>query len=353
MEDKNLRVAMGLLIEIMRKWLIISVLALSVSWMAMYPVNKPRPLKLEIPPGWPQPNDIFKNNPLTEEGFLLGRKLFYDGRLSKDGKFPCASCHEQRAAFATFDHDFSHGFGGQFTTRNAPALQNLAWLTSYHWDGAFPDLESQAVAPITAKNEMAENMDSVLLKLKADKEYPELFKKAFGTKEITSDRMLKALAQFTGMLVSANSKYDRVKNGLDSFNRSEQHGYSLFQQHCGTCHKEPLFTDNTFRNNGLAPDPYHLDFGREQVTKNREDSFKFRVPSLRNVGVTQPYMHDGRFYTLDNVIDHYTSGIFQSATLDTLLRKPMIFTPKEKYDLVLFLYSLTDSSFLNNPLYRP
>lgn len=331
----------------MKKTIIIS-LIIAGALLAMYPAGKPQPLKLEVPEGWPKPFDIFKNNPPTDAGFQLGRKLFYDGRLSRDGKFPCSSCHEQKAAFATFDHDFSHGFNDQFTTRNAPALQNLAWQLSFHWDGKFHDLPTQALSPLTASNEMAADVDSVIRVLKRDKEYTKLFAKAFGSKEITQERMLKALSQFTGMIVSANSKYDRMKKGLEKFNASEEHGYELFQQNCQSCHPPPLFTDNSFRNNGLESDPYLKDYGRMSVSGDRNDSLKFRVPSLRNAGVSQPYMHDGRFYSLQSVVEHYTKGIQESATLDSLLRKPIVFSPKEKYDLVLFLYTLTDSVLLSD-----
>ncbi|HEY9340308.1 MAG TPA: cytochrome c peroxidase [Hanamia sp.] len=305
-------------------------------------------LKLEVPKGWPQPNNIFANNPLTEEGFQLGRKLFYDGRLSKDGNFSCASCHQQFAAFATFDHDFSHGFNDQFSTRNAPALQNLAWVPLYHWDGGINHIEVQALSPLTAPNEMAEEIDSVLQKLRADAAYKKMFKKAFGNETINSQKMLKALAQFVGTLVSANSKYDKVKRGEDAFNPSELHGYEVFKMKCEHCHKEPLFTDNSFRNNGLAVNDFLKDYGRMRITTEAGDSLKFRVPTLRNIGVTQPYMHDGRLYSLGQVIEHYRTGIQQSATLDSSLRKGIDFTPKEKYDLVLFLGTLTDTSFLKD-----
>ncbi len=308
----------------------------------------PTPLNLEVPKGWPKPYDIFANNPLTEEGFQLGRKLFYDGRLSKDGNFSCASCHQQFAAFATFDHDFSHGFNDQFTTRNAPALQNLAWVPLYHWDGGINHIEVQALSPLTAPNEMAENVDSVLNKLRADAAYKKMFIKAFGNEVINSQKMLKALAQFVGTLVSANSKYDKVKRGEDSFNASELHGYEVFKAKCEHCHKEPLFTDNSFRNNGLSANDFLKDYGRMRITSEAEDSIKFRVPTLRNVGVTQPFMHDGRLYSLGQVVEHYRSGIQQSATLDSSLRKGIILTPKEKYDLVLFLGTLTDTSFLKD-----
>jgi cytochrome c peroxidase len=315
---------------------------------AVKPADFINPIQLEIPEGWPKPQNIFANNPLTEEGFQLGRKLFYDGRLSKDGNFSCASCHQQFAAFATFDHDFSHGFNDQFTTRNAPALQNLAWVSLYHWDGGINHIEVQALSPLTAHNEMAENIDSVLQKLRADATYKRMFKKAFGKEEINSQKMLKAIAQFVGTLVSADSKYDKVKRGEVDFNPSELHGYEVFKLNCEHCHKEPLFTDNTFRNNGLALNEYLKDSGRMRITGESSDSLKFRVPSLRNVSVTQPYMHDGRFYSLGQVVEHYRTGIQQSATLDSSLRNGIELTKHEKYDLVLFLQTLTDTSFLKN-----
>lgn len=337
----------------MKKTLFISILLVFVILGAFVPEHQPRPLKLEVPDGWPQPQDIFKDNPVTDAGFLLGKKLFYEGRLSKDGKFPCSSCHEPRAAYATMDHDFSHGFNNQFTTRNAPALQNLAWQISYNWDGKFQSLVEQAVSPITAPNEMAENIDSIILKLTHDKEYPKLFARAFGNKDINSDRLLKALAQFTGMMVSANSKYDQVMNRKTTFNSAEANGYKVFKTHCSTCHQEPLFTDNSFRNNGLEVDSYLNDFGRMAVTGKKEDSLKFKVPSLRNVGLTSPYMHDGRFSSLDRAIEHYTSGIQTSETLDPILQKPIVLSPREKHDLRYFLHTLTDSSFIQNPAYQP
>lgn len=335
----------------MQKLFVISFLFMLTAAISMRPMD--HPVGLETPEGWPEPYDIFKDNPLTEAGFLLGKKLFYDGRLSKDGNFPCASCHEPRAAFATMDHDVSHGFDDQFTTRNAPALQNLAWQLHFNWDGKFDNLAHQAISPITAPNEMAENIDSVLLKLKKDNEYLTMFSRAFGTEEITEERLLNALAQFTGLLVSADSKYDRVMRGVDSFSRAQQQGYKLFQTHCSSCHKEPLFTDNSFRNNGLEVDPYYNDFGRMMVSGKKEDSLKFKVPSLRNVGVTQPYMHDGRFYSLHAVLEHYEAGIQQSETLDPILHKPIKLTPREKHNLTYFLYTLTDSTFMTHKAFLP
>ena len=309
---------------------------------------QPTPLKFEVPQGWPKPNDIFANNPLTEEGFQLGRKLFYDGQLSKDGNFSCASCHQQFAAFVTFDHDLSHGFNDQFSTRNAPALQNLAWVPLYHWDGGINHIELQALSPLTAPNEMAENIDSVLQKLKENASYKKMFKKAFGSDSINSERMLKALAQFVGSLVSADSKYDRVKKGAETFNPAEQHGYEVFKSKCATCHTEPLFTDNSFRNTGLPVNDFLKDYGRMRITTESSDSLKFRVPSLRNVAVTQPYLHDGRLYSVGQVIEHYRAAIQKSPTLDSALVNGIEFTRLEKYDLIQFLSTLTDTAFLKN-----
>ncbi len=315
--------------------------------------KSPTPLPFTIPTGWPVPQtDIFANNPLTEEGFQLGRKLFYEGKLSKDGNFPCASCHQQFAAFATYDHDLSHGFNNSFTTRNAPGLFNLAWMTKMHWDGGINHIEVQPLAPITTPNEMAEDINNVLNKLRNDPTYPSLFEAAFGDKEITTQRLLKALAQFVGSIVSSNSKYDKVLRGEASFNMNEQNGYNTFKEKCATCHKEPLFTDNSFRNNGLTLNNNLMDMGRMKITNQKEDSLKFKVPSLRNVQLTFPYMHDGRIPLLSTAIEHYRTGIaFNQPTLDPLLANGINMTDNQKFELVLFLNTLTDSSLINNPRY--
>ena len=306
----------------------------------------PTLLQFTIPNGWPQPlANIFAANPLTEEGFQLGKKLFYDGRLSKDGNFACASCHQQFAAFATFDHDFSHGINNTFTTRNAPGLFNLAWMPLLHWDGGINHIEVQPLAPLTAPNEMGETIENVLSKLKADTVYSKMFKSAFGNSNITSQQMLKALAQFTGSIISYNSKYDKVKRNETTFTTAEQNGYNVFKAKCEACHKEPLFTDNSFRNNGMAVNTYLNDYGRMRITGDKNDSLKFKVPSLRNVVLTFPYMHDGRMYTIGQVIDHYRTGIITTqTTLDPILKNRITISNAEKNDLIYFLYTLTDST---------
>jgi cytochrome c peroxidase len=290
---------------------------------------------------------------LTKEGIDLGRHLFYDGKLSKDGNFPCASCHQQFAAFATYDHDLSHGFNNQFTKRNAPGLFNLAWQSNFMWDGGINNLEIQPLAPITAPNEMAEDINEVVNRLGQDEEYKQLFKAAFGTEEVNSQRMLKALSQFMITMVSANSKYDKVKRGQAVFTSIEQAGYDLFKAKCASCHAEPRFTDLSYRNNGLTLNPYLLDYGRMKVTNKKEDSLKFKEPSLRNIYETYPYMHDGRLYNLSQVLEHYSTGIQNSATLDPLLANKIPLTAIDKYNLINFLGTLSDTTFTKNKQFQP
>lgn len=308
----------------------------------------PQSLDFPTPAGFPAPQYSFTGNPLTKEGFELGRKLFYDGRLSKDGNFPCASCHQQFAAFATFDHPLSHGFNNQFTLRNAPGLFNMAWNKEFHWDGGINNIEVQPLAPITAPNEMAEDITNVINKLKADEVYRSMFTAAFGDETINSQRMLFVITQFVNSMVSANSKYDKVKQGKAAFTQTEQNGYTLFQSKCATCHTEPLFTDNSFRNNGIPVDPFINDYGRMRITNKKEDSLKFKVPSLRNVALTFPYGHDGRFSSITSVLDHYSSGIQNGPTLDPLLKNKIPLSNFDKFYLLEFLKTLTDSSFISD-----
>ena len=317
------------------------------------PIHKLTYLKLTVPQGWPEPTSyVFANNPLTEEGFQLGRQLFYDGILSKDGNFSCAGCHQQFAAFANFDHDFSHGFDNSFTTRNAPGLFNIAWQNELHWDGSINHIEVQALTPITAQNEMAETLPYILKKLNTDTSYIRLFKNAFSDGKINSQHLLKALAQFTGSIQSYNTKYDKVKRGVATFTISEALGYKTFSANCNSCHKEPLFTDNSFRNNGIGNNVKLPDFGRMGITGLSSDSLKFKVPSLRNCTVTFPYMHDGRIYSLGKVIEHYRIGIDTTQpTLDQLLRKRLVISDQQKIDLLSFLMTLKDDIMIKDPRY--
>jgi len=315
---------------------------------------KPHPMKLEIPKGWPNPpQNIFEKNELTLEGFILGKRLFYDGNLSKDGQISCASCHQQFAAFATFDHDLSHGVANTLTTRNAPGLFNLAWKTEMHWDGGINHLEVQPLSPMTAPNEMGETLENIVAKVKKDTAYARLFKAAFGSTKVNMQRILRALAQFTGSIVSANSKYDKVMRGEETFTAYELKGYHLFKEKCAGCHTEPLFTDNSYRNNGMPLNRFK-DIGRQAITLNPKDSLKFIVPSLRNAQLTFPYMHDGSIYSIPQVIEHYRSKLNKDdPNLDPLLKNGIPLTLLEKNQLTYFIYTLTDSSLTKNKKYAP
>lgn len=310
------------------------------------------PLTFQVPQGWPQPVYDFAANPLTKEGFELGRKLFYDGRLSKDGNFPCASCHQQFAAFATFDHNFSHGFNNTFTTRNAQGIFNLAWRKNFMYDGGIVHLDLQPLAPLTAPNEMAETIENVLDKLKSDAQYRSMFRAAFGNEDVTTERMTKALSQFVVMMVSNNSRYDKMKRGEYTFNLPEQLGYDIFKAKCVTCHSEPFFTDFSFRNTGLPVDPTINDYGRMIITRNKIDSLKFQVPSLRNVQLTFPYGHDGRFISIDQVLEHYRNGVVNGPTTDPVVKNKIPLSNFEIGQLKAFLFTLTDSTFINDSRFK-
>ena len=307
------------------------------------------PIYLDIPKDWPKPVYDFSKNPLTEEGFQLGRNLFYDPILSRDNTISCASCHLQQTGFTHVDHDLSHGIDGRIGTRNSATLMNLAWNKNFMWDGGVNHLDVQFIHPITSEVEMDDTMENVVSKLQKSDLYPNLYKQAFGTEKITGQLTLKALSQFVVMLTTSNSKYDKVLRKEEKFTEMEQKGYDLFKQHCASCHKEPLFTNDGFENNGLAVDTTLNDMGRMRITQNESDKQKFKVPTLRNVQFTFPYMHDGRFKTLNDVIKYYNSGIEKSKTLAKELQKPMNLTDNERTELVSFLKTLTDKEFLFNP----
>jgi cytochrome c peroxidase len=308
------------------------------------------PLPISIPKLWPKPYYDFTQNPPTVEGFELGRKLFYDPILSKDSTVSCATCHFQATGFAHTDHELSHGIEGKIGTRNALSLQNLIWSKSFMWDGGVNHLDVQALNPITNPLEMNETIPHVLQKLQADAQYPGLFSKAFGTSKITGQLLLKALSQFIIQLNSCNAKYDKVMRQEAVFTAQEENGYQLFKQKCNSCHQEPLFNSNSFENNGLAIDPYLHDLGRMKITGNPNDSLRFKVPSLRNCQFTAPYMHDGRFKTLTEVVKHYNT-LTTNSLLSKQLQTPLQLSDNERVDLVAFLKTLSDPEFLFNPKY--
>lgn len=307
-------------------------------------------LIFDYPEYWPKPHYDFSKLSMSENEFQLGRQLFYDPILSKDQSISCASCHLQATGFTHVDHDLSHGIEGRIGRRNSMALMNLAWNTSFMWDGGVNHIELQALAPISSKNEMDSSLKEVVDKLNTSRKYKSLFYNSYQDSLVTGQKTLLALTQFIVMLNSYNSKYDKfIRNeDIDIFTQQEKNGLIIFKKNCASCHTEPLFTNNEFHNNGLKLDPYIKDYGRMQITNNPEDSLKFKVPTLRNIQFTPPYMHDGRFETLKAVITHYSSGISHSTTLSERLKNNLDLTHKEKVDLLVFLRTLTDTDFLFN-----
>jgi cytochrome c peroxidase len=335
----------------MKKIALVFLLSILILGILSFSKNYFTPIYIEFPKNWPKPVYNFKNNPLTEEGFQLGRQLFYDPILSKDNTISCASCHLQATGFTHVDHDLSHGIDGEIGTRNSLTLQNLAWSKNFMWDGGINHLDVQAIAPITSEVEMNETLENVITKLQKSDKYIALFEKAFGTQKITGQLTLKAISQFVVSLTTSNSKYDKVLRKQEKFTEMEQKGYALFQKHCTSCHKEPLLTNDAFKNNGLLMDEDLKDLGRMKITQNSKDSLLFKVPTLRNIEFTFPYMHDGRFKTLTEVVKHYNSGIQKSTTLSKELEQPMKLSDNERTELVAFLKTLTDKTFLFNTKY--
>ena len=302
------------------------------------------------------------DNPQTSEGVLLGKKLFFDKILSGDQTIACASCHSPQSAF-TNNTPTSVGIDGVFGTRNSTPLFNLAWNYNerFAWDGKELSLERQALEPVENPIEMHSDWNDVIDRLQNHTEYPELFLKAFNTSTISKELAVKAIAQFERTLISANSKFDRFSLGQTNLTPQELNGLDVFLREdkgdCFHCHgnpNNPLWTDNEFHNNGL--DETFSDLGLGAVTGDPNDNGKFRSPSLRNLDFTAPYMHDGRFLTLDEVINFYSEGLQNSATIDPLMKNlnqgGVQLSSEDKADLKAFLLTLSDPSFANNPDFR-
>jgi cytochrome c peroxidase len=296
-----------------------------------------------------------QDNPLTVQGIALGRKLFYEKALSDDFSMSCASCHVQANAFSD-PQPFSTGTDGSLGMRNSMSLVNLAWGDRMFWDGRIQGLEAQAHDPVTNPVELRNTWPVVEQRLNASNAYPLLFQAAFGTDAIDSTLVTKAIAQFVRSVVSFDSPFDLYWYGGDSTALSEeaQNGLSLFtsQGKCAGCHAPGLFSDNAFRNNGL--DLVFTDLGRGFITGNPADEGKFKVPTLRNIAVTAPYMHDARFATLEEVMEHYNGGVHMaSPNVDLLMdfwgMNPTPFSPDEVQDLIAFMHALTDESLLTDP----
>ncbi|RDK88224.1 cytochrome-c peroxidase [Marinirhabdus gelatinilytica] len=323
------------------------------------------PAPLEVPTIFQDqilPPVIPEDNPQTAEGIALGKKLFFDRNLSADGSISCASCHAPQAAFSD-NRQFSIGITGEEGFRNSMPLQNLVFNydEKFNWDGSANSLESQMFEPVVNPIEMANTWANVESTLQDSNEYPQLFEEAFGTQIIDSTLVTKALAQFVRTLVTANSRFDQAQLGLIELTPQEQNGLNVFLDEsrgdCFHCHglpANPLWTDNAFHNNGL--DEEFDDLGLGNITGDPRDFGLFRTPSLRNLKFTAPYMHDGRFATLDEVIDHYSEGLVFSPTIDPLMKAisegGVQLSEEDKADLKAFLLSLSDDSFINNPDFR-
>ncbi|UOB17475.1 cytochrome-c peroxidase [Abyssalbus ytuae] len=311
-------------------------------------------LNFVVPSNFPEVKYNIESNPPTKFGFELGKKLFYDGKLSSSGFISCGFCHEQRYAFTHHGHQFSHGVNDREGTRNAPMIANMAFLEEFAWDGATANLDLFPIIPITNEVEMDETMSGVLDKISSDAEYRDMFAKAFEDGAVNNENFLKALSQFMLMMVSSNSKYDQYVRGENGVQLSEKEltGLDIFKQKCAGCHATDLFTDGSFRNNGLPPNPALDDLGRALVSGSTNDEYKFKVPSLRNIALTAPYMHDGRFGSLEAVLDFYDHGVVDSPTIDPLLQSDNMLgisiKAEERDALIAFMNTLTDTTFIND-----
>ncbi len=324
---------------------------------------QPTPLAISYPQNFGNRIQIPENNPTTEEGVYLGRMLFYETALSA-GNISCATCHRQELAF-TDGKKVSTGFDGTPQTRNSMSLANLLWVRRFFWDGRAAGLEKQAETPLTGAHEMGQSLEMSAVKLRGKGIYASRFRNAFGSDSINGEKITMALAQFERTLVSANSRYDQYLRGQYQPTPSEMNGIALFYTDpnpakqvrgaaCDHCHGGPKTYNELFHNNGL--DSLSADAGIEQLTGQPTDRGRFRVVTLRNVSLTAPYMHDGRFNTLEEVVSHYNEHIRQSPALSSFLQnrsntagsRNLDLTNAEKKDLIAFMHMLTDSTFIRD-----
>ena len=352
-------------------------LVLAVVWMAGCGPDEPTEcttppgttaLEIDIPPFFP-PMDIPPDNPTTVEGVELGRLLFWEKGLSADSTQSCGSCHLPAFSFAD-PNPVSTGITGAQGNRNAMALVNMGWAQRFFWDGRAATLEEQVLEPIPHPDEMTLPWPEAVARLEADPDYAKRFQVAFASEAISPETVSKAIAQFLRTMVSADSKFDRWRKGQAQLTDLEFQGYEIFNREggdpeivqggqfggdCFHCHGEAglQFTDYLFHNNGLDS-TFAADPGLAGITGVALDSGRFRTPTLRNVALSPPYMHDGRFDTLEEVIDHYDSGGHPSATIDPFMKYSsggLMLQPQQKEALLAFLHTLTDTAFASNPAF--
>lgn len=311
-------------------------------------------LKIEIPANFPAFNQLHSENPPTQYGVELGKKLFHDPILSGDNSVSCATCHQKQKAFAD-SNTKAVGIHGRVGLRNSPPIQNMAFMNLYMWDGAVLDLKEQPRIPIVNPDEMDSSVLQIIAKIKTNKDYINLFQKAFGDdlsdNKTAVNHLLRSLAQYMSTLISANSKYDKVmRNEGETFTPIEQQGYTIFQNKCATCHSGALLTDESFRNIGFPKNPDRVEEkGRAKVTGRAEDLYKFRVPSLRNIEYTAPYGSFGQFATLEEVLDYLGNGVEPADNLDPILKNngnKIPLNANEKLALIAFLKTLSDKDFV-------
>jgi len=348
----------------MNKRLSHTILVLTISYLTIQcqkketidPNYTTTPYDINLPSNFP-PLEVPEDNQLTQEGVLLGRHLFWEKKLSGDNTMSCADCHSPQYAFSE-PYPFSVGINGDTSKRNAMVLQNLGWSNDFFWDGRISSLEDQVLIPVMDSTEMDESWTNFFSEIKYDNLYRELFYKAFGTMEPDSMHAAKALAQFLRTMISSNSKYDKVIRGEASFTPDENAGFASFNSFtggdCFHCHGGVMGTDFSYKNNGL--DEFPTDSGRGSITGISSDNFKFKVPSIRNIEYSSPYMHDGRFNTLDEVINFYSINVHgNSPNIDPLMefssQGGVQLDPQERLELKAFLLTLSDPDFINNPAY--
>lgn len=339
-------------------------------------ISAPTPYLFEPPAHFGDDFDIPIDNPLTIEGIALGRNLFYEKQLSRNGQVSCGSCHQQAKAF-TDGTKFSMGVDRELTSRNSMSIVNLLWNTKFFWDGRAGTLEEQSLQPIIDHIEMDLPLEAAVERLSASESYRQQFFAAYTTDEITADRIAQSIAQFMRTLVSSNSKYDQFLLGQAELTDQEKLGMDLFFTHpvpniglrggnCGDCHLNILTSGDRegfqgFHNNGIDTEE-NLDDGLMKVTGDLIDKGKFKAPSLRNIALTAPYMHDGRFASLSEVLDHYNENIQNSATLDVLITDAtnnsvqgetvkLGLTKEEKEAIIVFLHTLTDQDFTSDEVF--
>lgn len=309
-----------------------------------------RAFEVAIPANFPEMKHEVK---FTKEGFNLGKKLFYDPILSRDNTISCGSCHQQHVAFSHADHRFSHGIDNQLGKRNATSLQNLMWNQDFFWDGGVHDMGQIPFNPIQNPVEMDEDLAVLLQKLRANDEYRRMFKSAYKEDTINLAYFTDALSQFMGALISGNSRYDKYIRGEGGqLSEKELRGLTTFKAKCSSCHATDLFTDNSFRNNGISTS-IESDKGHYEIVLLPQYKGAFKVPTLRNIEKTGPYMHTGSFNTLEEVLKHYAQGVKQTETLDKALIKEdgslgIELNETEQAEIIAFLKTLTDDEFLNN-----